>query len=145
MRANPPSSSGGDDAAYDGELSDAGFGGQYVMVCVSQVLSDNAADATYFTATLQFTPSECGGGTLDLNDQALARGPNSGPPTSITDVVGDIATANNLPVSAQGMATVSFGPTTIPGSADPLGCRTSTSPTRRSTSSSARPRRSARP
>jgi hypothetical protein len=109
---------GGDDGGTaDAAAPDAGFSGQYVMACVSAPTGDSLADALFFVATVQYTPSPAGGGgTLTYSNAPLQVGA-----TNISQTVAPVNTVGPVPVGTDGTATVDFGAVTIPASADPLG------------------------
>jgi hypothetical protein len=84
----------------------------YFMSCLSQ-LAAVPAQASSFTATLAYTTSSGGGGTLSLTLAALTNGATSLSQTSGTPVTGMPAT-----VAANGTAHMVFGPVSIPGNAN---------------------------
>jgi hypothetical protein len=116
------------DASFDSAVPeagvgslDAGFTGQYVMACVSQVDDSDPKEATYFQIFATFRPAASGGGgTFDFADQALPLGPGSppSPPTTTAGAVGAIASVNGSVVTPDGHCDVVFGPTVVPGAAD---------------------------
>ena len=110
-----------------GASPEAGFTQEYVMACTSQIAQGSAAQATYFMVTVAYTPGAPGqDGTLDFTDQALALGPtmpgypNGSPPAGVSPGIGNVVTVNGSPVTPDGHCDVVFGPTTIPGAANPI-------------------------
>jgi hypothetical protein len=111
----------------EGASPDAGFTQEYVMACTSQLANGSAARATYFMVTVAYTPGAPGeDGTLDFTDQALALGPpmpgypSGSPPTRVSPGIGNVVTVNGSPVTPDGHCDVVFGPTSVPGAANPI-------------------------
>ena len=104
------------DASYEASLPDGGFTQLYYMACVSQLTDSTITEATIFVANATFTPAETGGGgTFDLTDTALQFGA-----TNLSQTVGPQVVETGIPVSADGVAVINYGMTTIPAAANPL-------------------------
>jgi hypothetical protein len=122
--AGPPDAgSGGETSVADGGL-DQPFTQTYAMVCTSQVFPDDPTRASYFTASISYTPDPNGGGggTMTYSDQALALtdvGPPAVPPATIANPIGEPVSASNIVVSAEGKAYAAFGASVIPAADDP--------------------------
>jgi hypothetical protein len=104
-----------DAGVVEASLPEGGFTQTYAMACVSQIASDVISEATLFTATVTFTPSATGGGTVDFSDQTLMAGA-----TSLSQLVGTPRTINGNPVAPDGTFDVNFVESTFPGSANPV-------------------------
>jgi hypothetical protein len=111
--ATPALEAGGSDAA----LPDAGFGGTYLMACLSS-LDPNPAQALLFKADLRFTPAAGGGGTFDFAQTPLLT--NAQDVTQVAPMGTPVA-VDGSPVAPDGTCDVHIGATTIPTTADPLG------------------------
>ncbi|HEY1697680.1 MAG TPA: hypothetical protein VGG39_36210 [Polyangiaceae bacterium] len=122
--AGPPDAgSGGETSVADGGL-DQPFTQTYAMICTSQVFLDDPSRASYFIATINYTPDPNGGGggTMTYSDQALALtsvGPPAVPPASIANPIGDPVSESNIVVSADGKAYAAFGASVVPAADDP--------------------------
>jgi hypothetical protein len=109
-----------DGAAGESSLPDAGFGGTYLMACLSS-LNPNPAQALLFRADAQFTPAAAGGGgTLDFSQTPLVTGAQT---IDDSAPMGSTSSVNGSVVALDGTCDVHVGPTTIPASADPLGAQ----------------------
>jgi hypothetical protein len=107
----------GDAAADTGPLyaPDASIpNSTYFMSCLSQ-LAAVPAQASNFTATLSYTASPGGGGTLGFGLQALVTGA-----TVLSDTTGPVVSAKPGTVAANGTCHLDFGPVSIPGSANAI-------------------------
>jgi hypothetical protein len=107
-----------DEAGFDGYSGDAGFMNQsYVMACVSQSFGDSVSDVILFYAEASFIPTDANGdGTFDFSDTALVVGA-----TNTSQSAGGGPMPINGSMVTGGQVNVVYGPTTIPGSADPIG------------------------
>jgi len=103
------------DASYEAALPDGGFTQLYYMACVSQLNSGSIMTPTLFVATATFTPSESGGGSFDFTDTLLQASA-----MSLTQTVAAPVMETNVPVSADGVAIINYGPTTIAAAGNPL-------------------------
>ncbi len=104
------------DASYEASLPDGGFTQLYYMACISQVTNASVSDPTVFVANATYTPSDTGGGgTFDFTDAVLQYGA-----TSLTQTAAASVPEMGIPVSADGVAVIDYGMTTIPASANPL-------------------------
>jgi hypothetical protein len=101
----------------DSALSDASFGGTYLMACLSS-LNPNPAEALLFKADALFTPMAGGGGTFAFTQTPLVK--NAQDVTQIAPMGTPVAVPSS-PVAPDGTCDVHIGPTTIPASADPIG------------------------
>ncbi len=104
----------------DSSLPDAGFGGTYLMACLSS-LDPNPAQALLFRADARFMPATTGGGgTLDFSQTPLVKNAQT---IDDSAPMGSTVTANGSAVAPDGTCDVRVGATTIPASADPLGAQ----------------------
>lgn len=106
-----------DSGPIEAEAPMAAFQGTYVMACLSSSLGGNPADALLFVASLKFTPSSGGGGTLQYNHAPLVAHA-----TDVSQTAGPWVFPTDMPktvqVAANGLAQVDLGPGSVPASAN---------------------------
>jgi hypothetical protein len=104
------------EASFDAEL-DGSFQQTYLMACVSQLAQESIAKATIFNSQIKYDPSGGGGqsGALTVTNQSLKVGATS----MSQDLVGT-AGGSSCTVSADGRCTAPFGPSVVPGIANPV-------------------------
>lgn len=99
---------------------DAGFSSSlFYMSCLTGSAEGNPAEASNFVANVKYTPNASGGGgLLFFSNHVLKANPGT-----LSDTAGMAYTANPTTggkVNPDGTATMTFGETMIPGSANPV-------------------------
>jgi hypothetical protein len=104
------------EASFEAGLPEGGFQQTYLMACASQLANNAVSKANIFVSTLTYTPSGGSGqsGTLTASNHSLVVGATDMSQTVGTPGIGTCT------VSADGRCDMLFGPSTIPGAADPV-------------------------
>ena len=111
------------DAGETGPLSapDAGFmSNTFFMACLTGNAEGDPTKASEFVAHANYAPTSGGGGTFIFSNQVL-----KSYPTKLSDIAPDGTLYDALPktgatVNPDGTTTMTYGPTIIPGDANPV-------------------------